>query len=756
MGLALARDGFFKKVREILWLSAIFAAGMAFSSAVIYRQEDPVEHPIFLQNNLLVPSVFFAAGKGMGTADLEAVPDLEAFIKKEITSFDKKNIPEELTVRPLTTEFELKHLYYFYVVGWIWRIFGISLQSLGYFLVLWHALSAMAVYAIFRCFMKPVWSICGAALYLTSPVNFYPLVGLRELAGVPFMLWVLWGIVYLARSCRSKKYFLLIAVILGSLIGAGTGFSGPLLVCIPPAVVALVFFPDKLSSVRLKERLISLVLFVVPIILLIMPMRGGLDSTNAHSFFAGSSSETEKNILFGHAAYEMLLATDTATYAMVSLHAQCSGNTESMVNEKSAEYLRNKGEKDAPPLWDPFLFFNGEQYRYYANSLMYKVLLYIPADIVVRAWYGVLSLPEMPFRMIMDMKERWKGGIFNSNKLFFLHSVLGIIQSKFGFLCACIMLLTCGLKSYKRAFYWSGMLAWFSGYPTFYYEFRTCFFLAFIPTLMIFLAIGKALAFLSACCLKRGKNSSSSPAVTLSLAVRRLLIFTSFSLFAILAPVLVLRIWQVHKIHSLARALAEAPLQEIEVFHSKEEEEYLIAPAETLPGLKNSRMLPAGETAWQYLAVEVDTGGQDIPIKIQYEPLQIMYDFSQTITLFGIPDNKKGSMLFFFPVYEVDMNYGDTLMPTEILQMFPQIEKVVDSDLPIEEQQWWRRGKFKGISVPESSKHAIGKMYIVSSTEDLSWLPVFQLPEDSRYLRCYKTGVIEDSFRRWVRKIKII
>lgn len=471
-------------------------------------------------------------------------------------------------------------------------------------------------------------------------------------------------------------------------------------------------------------------------------------------FFVGLGPDVEKEIPFGNASYENLPSTDTAVYAQVSTFARRSGDQTCMVNMKSAEYARSSGNKSAPLLWDPFIHFNGDCYRHHTMALMKSVIWHTPADLITRAWYSALQLPETFGRVLSEMKKMKQPHWLMRWTTFC--DFIFIVQLKMSFLCTLYLLLCCALKSHMRALFWFALLVWFTGYPSLQYEFRNYYFMAFLPTLVIFLTVAHVISFLNQFLLKEKKKTDSPSAHKWIKTLQRSVVFLSCVIFSIFTPILVLRMWQVHKIHSLARTLTEAPLQEIEISYSKEEGTCLIVPKETLPGLINAQTLPAGETAWQYLAVEVNTGGEDIPIKIQYEPLQIMYDFSQTITLFGIPDNKKGSLLFFFPVYEVDMNYGETLMASEILQMYPGIKGIVDSDLPLEEQQWWRRGKFKGISVPEDSKHAIGKMYIVSPAEELSWLPIFQLPEDSRYLRCYKTGVIEEGFRRWVRRIKKI
>lgn len=745
-----------KTAKEMLRFLSISLAAFFFSLAVSHGQKDPLEHSIFTQTNFLVPSVFFAAGKGLGTADIDSIPNLKAFITKQKSYFDKINIPEGLHVQPLKTELETQHLYYLYTIGWLWRIFGISLNVLVCYSALWRAFNAGAVYAIFRCFMSPAWSICGALFFLTSPLVFHPIIGLREQGSVPFMLGVIWGIVFLIRSCKSRRSYLFSSAMLGILIGIGTGFRGEATVYIPTVLATLFFFPEKQSDISLKLRLQSEFLFVTLLLITLFPLTNVLDSTHAHSFFAGISPDTERSLSFGDASYQSLPPTDPAAYAMITTFARCQGDTKSMVNVDSSEYARNQGNKDAPLLWDPFLFFNGAHYRHCADQLMMKIISCTPADLVARAWYGMLCLPTALFRVMTDMEDIWKDSPLWLRSLLFVHTVLGNFQSKLGFLCICLILLICSIFNYKKALFWTVLLAWVSGYSTFDYEFRNYYFLAFVPILILFLAASRIVQCVQLFYLKIKEKHFRVLFKEGVAALKRPLIFTSFILLAVIAPVLVLRSWQVHAISSIARELAGASLQEVETVSSLSEGACLVSPKETLPGLINASSLPAGETAWQYVAVEVDTHGKDIPLTIRYNSRQIMYDFSQTVTLFGIPDGKKGSLLFFFPVYEVDMNYGGTLMPSEILDIYPHVKDVVDSDVPIEEQQWWRRGKFEGITVPEEYRQHIRKMYVVSPDEGFCWLPIFQLPEDSRYLRCYKTGSLEKTFGRWLKSLKSV
>ena len=51
----------------------VFVFSLSTYLAVASTRDDPLEHPYFLQTNLLYPAVF-AAGHGMGTADIDKIP----------------------------------------------------------------------------------------------------------------------------------------------------------------------------------------------------------------------------------------------------------------------------------------------------------------------------------------------------------------------------------------------------------------------------------------------------------------------------------------------------------------------------------------------------------------------------------------------------------------------------------------------------------------------------------------------------------
>jgi tetratricopeptide (TPR) repeat protein len=215
---------------------------------------------------------------------------------------------------------------------------------------------------------------------------------------------------------------------------------------------------------------------------------------------------------------------------------------------------------------------------------------------------------------------------------------------------------------------------------------------------------------------------------------------------AFVAPLTGLRICQKTQLRHLAEQLTKATLEPVPIKVAFSEGHVLLRSREPLPGLVNAEELPPGETAWEYAALVFDTHGHDIPLKVQYDENRLLNDFSQETIIHGVKDDRTGRITFFFPVYEVDTAYSMDMLE-EFVRTFPNIVSGIDDPRPIPEQDWWRRSKFLGVSFPEKYLGLFEGFYVVRNIEDIPLLPIFQIPEDRRFLRLYKTGPWERRLR---------
>jgi len=739
---------------EFMCSLSIVIVSLCLYLQVIQQREDPLEHPALLQTNMFYPAVFFAAGRGLGTADISKVPGLEDFIYKRSMDFDVNNIAADLEVVPLNSVFESSHLYLLYGLGWCWRLFGVSAWVAALYVGIMCAFCSLALYGILRLVLGRTSSFLGTLVIASSPLLINGAIEIRDLGKVPFILGFLFASAWLLKTKHSSRALLSAAALLGLFLGVGLGFRQDLLVCLPIAIaifLVLVKLDNKKTIVpRIMATCLFLVCFVVaaaPIIKAIA-LEGG--QASLHGFLHGISPESEGRFDFGGAAYDSLLSVDPANFAIVSAYAQRSGNTTSMVNKYSSEYLRLQGDKTAPLLRDPYIYFTGSEYGKWANKVIMEYLKLFPADIVSRAWRAVFSTQLIPLKMHNIMKESFPNPPAWMQALLLLHRHLARHLTQFGLFYLVCIGLALSLRHPFNAVCLFAFYAWFAGYPSIWYEIRHLFFLGFFPYLaMIIFWIG-LIQLLIHCYTKERRRRLVTLYFENGLwkkSLRNGAAFVTVAALAILLPTGLLRLWQIHQVQGFAQSLTAEALEPISVEQRITDGQLILAPMQKLPGLLDADSLPAGETAWEYVAVQINTKGADIPLTIHYDKTHIIYDLSQDIGIRGIKDNGEGTLTLFFPIYETFMNYGGELMPSEILKNFPTFKHMIQDVRPIAEQDWWKRGKFLGISFPEQYAVSFQGFFRLPNPRHMKLLPIFQVPEDLRFLRSYKTGPWERYLR---------
>ncbi|HOC68967.1 MAG TPA: hypothetical protein PKO23_09160 [Candidatus Hydrogenedentes bacterium] len=668
--------------------------------------------------------------------------------------FDTANIPEDIEVTPLNTVLEVTHIYFLYAMGWLWRIFGVSAWVGALYAGLMRACSASIVYGLFRLVLGRFTSMLGILILFSAPMMIDSAIELRDFGKAPFILGFLLVAFWLMQRKSSWRILCCSAALLGGWLGIGLGFRQDVLACLPPAAFLVLFGAKPASRHPWMVRGGALCLFVVFFGLTAYPIIQGIalegGQAPLHAFFHGISPESEARLDFGGASYDSLISVDPAAFAIVNVYARRSGNYESMVNEGSAEYRRVQGDHTAPLLRDPYIYFTGAVYGRYANEVIWEMLKTYPADIVARAWRSVFSIHTVPEVMCDDMQAsavnppRWLGGLLTFHDWFSEHLAC------FGLLYTGLALIVISFRHFWLAVYIMALFAFFAGYATLWYETRHIFFLAFFPVLAMILCVDRAIRLGWTCSHADRRRVLISRYIRdgkWKIPFRNGICFVFFVAMAILIPIGLLRVWQTRQVYGLAEQLAQTHLDPVEVTRTSHKERLHVSPIHPLPGLVDSNKLPPGETAWAYVAAVFDTQGEDIMVTLHYDDAQLIYNFTQDICIQGIEDGAKGRVTLFFPIYEADMNYGGELMAKELLEAYPDAKDVIDDSRPVAEQEWWRRGQFRGISFPERFDGTFRGFYHVQNIGTMSLLPIFQLPEDMRFLRPYKTGPWERQLR---------
>lgn len=749
---------------ESFFVSMALIAG--FLICLVYGTSlvNPRAHPAPMAMNFLYPSVFFAAGQGLGTADPSEIPGLEDFLLHRSDHFDTAHIPDNISLAPITTPFELTHIYTLYLVGWVWRIFGVSVFSMILCSSFLSALAATALYGIFRLVLRRGYSLAGALLSISSPFVIYTTNNIRDFAKTPFVLIALWVILYLFLNKPRRRTLFLVSFILGTVMGFAMGIRQDVSMVIPPVLLFLLVAIRTKEPGYLKSTVPALLLFLLPFYILSAPVREGaaLEGEQAftHSFFIGLSPDIEERMGYGNASYEALYWTDASLFAQANVLARRRGDLSSMVNIWSAEYRQEQGEKTAPRLIDPNLYYTSKKYGEYGWLLLFDYLKTFPADIVSRAWVATVAVYSMPAEVYDTLKSVEAHYPWWLEKLFYTHGLFAEVFRYGGALFVLLFILMVSMYHFKIALGLAFLTLWCTGYASIFFDARCMAYLAFFPFVPILVACQGLHHFIAGKKLEESqeqaescpdKVSQSEKSIFQILSEKKVLKGATFLVLLFLAvalPLLPLRLWQKHQIHTLMEKLENMePIALATTLEEREGGRLLVRTEEPLPGLGDEDRHEPGETAWEYLAAVFHTRGEDISVTVEYDPQRHIHDSSQTVKIHGISDAGEGTVTFFFPVYEI----STVASPQQLEQYLHEVDlwfwkDFLDPAKSMEEQELWKSGKYLGISFEERFKDSFAGLYRIQPREDQVYLPFFQLPEEHQAFKYFKKWELSQTF----------
>ena len=701
----------------------------------------PFDYTNHAQMSMIYPAVFFAAGHGMGTTDIEKYPGLPEFIYGESSSFDSDSLPSRIDLMPLQSPLALSHLYYLYALGWTWRLFGISEDALQIYSAFMRAISAMLLFFLFRFGLSRKAAVFAVLLVGTSPAMLYAGITLRDFGKTPFLLAILLVTVVLFMRVISTRKLLFLSGLLGLLFGVGAGFRQDVLILLPPTVFVIVFLTRLNGRRQIAYRIGAAALLFLVFLPVSRPLFRGValegGQTSVHTVLSGMSKTVEAGLQFegDYALLPQSFSAEAVNYAVLNTFARRSGVSGSMVNPNSAEYQRFMGNKNVHLLVDPYFFFNGAAYAEAGQRYLHEIVYMFPADFVARAWRSVAAAFSVPAyyhdaAAVRDSERpAWVQALFYGQGLLARH------MAWFGLVYVVAALLTLAAVQFRPALFFTALFLWIFGYPSLQFEQRHLFHLVFVPigaATLVFEQGGIQL-------LKIIRRDAPLFPPHLLQHVLRMAALAGLVAALFLGPLLALRMWQYRQVHALAERLTQAPREPVAVDAEITEGTTHVYPRETLPGLSDASNLPPGETAWEYVALVFHTHGYDIPITIHYDDTRILNNFTQTVTLRGICDDSSGQSVLYFPIYETDATYSMD-MASDLLRTFPNIAEAADDSRPLPQQDWWRRSRFTGVSFPEPFSAVFNGLYVVRDIDDVSLLPLMQIPEDQAYLRTCKTG----------------
>ncbi|MFA7693082.1 MAG: glycosyltransferase family 39 protein [Candidatus Hydrogenedentes bacterium] len=742
--------------KELVVVFIVTVLGILVNTLYLYSVPEPLENRYQAQLSHLYPAVFFAAGHGMGTADVEQIEGLPDFIFGQSDRFDTAHIPADIELAPLKSR-AAAHLYLLYAVGWMWRCFGVSLNGLIFFLILMRTLNLILIYGMFRLVVRDFASAALALLFCLSPYMLYENTLIQYQVRAPFLFFSLWITLLLITRPWHRWMLIGLSVVWGIILGISVGFRYELVTYLPPALLVLFILTKVNTKQPFLYRAAATILCMGFFLFCSYPILFGHSIITYHSpmhtVLLGLRPQVEYNLAFDESSYEVMpnvMIGDSAALALVSSYARRKGVEDSLINKESAEYERYEGNKDTNLLLDPYLLFNGDIYAKAADSLVYQILWLLPSDFVCRAWEAVAAIP----RQFDDIHRLF---VKDHEKLSLWLRINLLIQEKaavhlkqWGLLYLILVLVVYSSRHLYEALVLTAVLAWYGGYPSIMFAPGTGVYFVSVVSVFAVICFWKWLFTLMVKVVNKERRRSflkDAPFLTeRKEPIVKALCYVLITVTAIIVPAAGLRAWQTKQVHQLANQIEAYPRYPLSLQEEITDHTAMFKPKEPLPGLTPPQPPGVGETAWEYMVLALDTHGCDIPVTIHYDQRRVLNDYSETVVIHGVHDGEAGRVLFFFPVYELDISYKPELW-RDFKRAYPYFSGDPDDPRPVEEQEWWLPGKFEGISIAENYQSQVAGLYRVEVDEDLEILPFMQIPQLREEIRPYKTGYLERAVR---------
>lgn len=576
----------------------------------------------------LRPSVLFAAGLGLGRVDCRdgEFPELEAFMERKITSIPRSAYPEsggEAYGRNFHFYF---HYYLIAYMGWMFRIFGVSAQTIHLACVVMHVASMLFLYLLLRLVMGRLLSLAGTAYVATMPAFLVVLPDFRDYGKVPFFLAVLLLMGCILKRARSPRRQMLFACVLGAVIGVGYGFRQDLLICMPLSIL-LLLFGAPIDSSRPRRWQVAVTLTAVAVFALTAaPVFKGRQESGgfvmAHTLLQGMTSSVEGEVHFGGADYDFgFLGLDTPVIASVNAYALRTGR----------------------PFPESYV---SREYGEAGKSLFVERVRVFPADFVARAAATVVHafhIPESRFIRETLGAEPYAHGGERLHYLDRLHAPIDTLFSRYGLACAIVAVIVLAARKYKTAFWICLLFLYFAAYPSLLAEFRHLFYLAFIPVLFLGLLLQQGISLARRACGAGKAVLSPSWLGGFARGAFRGAAFVVVPGIAFAAILTGLRFYQARQVEALLETYGELRLAPLPCSAERQENKVLLSPHQTLAVLKGKNPPEKGEVFPAYLAVKFKDARRTVTFNLSNENEAFLR--SCTVRL-------NGNGIYYFPAYD--------------------------------------------------------------------------------------------------------
>lgn len=575
-----------------------------------------------LTNDLLVPSLMMASGRGFVNVKPETVPGLREFLNFGTPAFSPGQIPEQIPVSDLDA-FQRYHRYLLYAVGGTWWLFGVTWETMKILIVAFFCVTALVTYGLFRLGMNPILSAVGTLLFIGSTPCLGALANIRDFGKIPFVLGTMLILGFLVSKPVSRKTFLGMALLLGLVTGIGLGFRRDLMMCVPPCVVTLALCQrDPLRKVFV-ERIVAIGIFLVSFVVTSWPILVAFHEAGSlgyHDTLMGMAVQRDDEVGVSRSSYERMYA----------------GNDMLVVASAVSGCYRSAS-------LDPTSYTQDNDIR--ERRLIIDMGKTFPADMITRCYAAVLAA--------INADILWRSYPVDDN---FVppDSPLTRHLGTFGPGYAALVFLILACRNMRTAWVLLGLLMYFCGYLTLQFNLRHYFHVGFLALWFPGFLLDHAGRVVVQRVRARTQTAANDGALRVPWFVyaRRVALFSAVTGLALLGPLWTARAWQHRSVDKLVEACASADLQPLET-ESQPWDNGVMFRVKDWP-----RFLPSGGAALapdlqtSYLVAVFAQPGEPSCIEVRYESCSGGNDNTYPLNTEPTGLIRGGSLQYFFPVYE--------------------------------------------------------------------------------------------------------
>ncbi|MBI1319797.1 MAG: hypothetical protein GC168_12750 [Candidatus Hydrogenedens sp.] len=607
----------------------LFVVVTAFAAWYLITQVPSVGYAYRLSTEHFAAAAMYGSGAGYFNPDRAQVPGLDDFLNERTNTFTLSGPVPENARLPLSW-FHHDHAYLMHAVALAWRVFGVSWTVFRLVIALLAGCLAVTAFGVLRLAAGRGVSAVFALVFMVSPAALTVMPNIRDFAKAPFIL-AACGLCYvLAVRPLGNRARAGMAVAMGLLIGLGVGFRSDVLVCVPPALIALACSTGGTGSWRAWGRsrgiAVALCCFVLaafgaPILFNSAPND---TASAAHDIICGLSTESDT-----------FLGVEPASYERV--YYFWDGFAHAIANSYAHRVL---GVQGPVPYNSPA---SGDAQEAY----VLQTFCHFPGDIVARAYASGLRILGGGFARVEEFRaERTPYGYPDNafiDGIAPLYRMLAFPLEQFKI---ALMVLALGLLAARspRAGFAALLLGlYFTGYACLQFHLRHYFHLT------LFTLWPAALLLQSGIDASRRLRAGQALPAPLPYA-QRFALFTVTAALLVAAPLWLGRAVQAMHVGATLNAAESAALQPLATIAVPEGDRVLHRLEQPL----DAPPLFEGDQVWEvqgdYLAVELVGSEQPRVARISYDSETPFNDFSHEVVI--PPLNPGGTVRYFFPVYQ--------------------------------------------------------------------------------------------------------